>query len=185
MRPAGRCKLPCLSGCSLSWPHPPGPRDRDPTAHANLCLPTTSCPLVTFPCSISFQRARSISLAPSRDLLSSSLPPSLLSWRRLRSPAPGTRVFFGRGRCRPTPGGQVFSGPFAGDVHHQVRPPFGLPFLLCEIEHPNPNLLSVFGSDLITNFICMPTSFDCFAKIIWGPPPGATHALCLFECLLE
>jgi hypothetical protein len=63
-----------VSGCSLSWPHPPGPRDRDPTAHANLCLPTTSCPLVTFPCSISFQRARSISLAPSPPEISSLLP---------------------------------------------------------------------------------------------------------------
>jgi hypothetical protein len=25
-------------------------------------------------------------------------------------------------RCRPTPGGQVLFGPFAGDKHHQVHP---------------------------------------------------------------
>jgi hypothetical protein len=34
------------------------------------------------------------------------------------------------------------------------------PLPLCETEHPNPNLLFVFGSDLITG----PTYFDCFEK---------------------
>jgi hypothetical protein len=42
-----------------------------------------------------------------------------------------------------------------------------LPFPLCETEHPNPNLLFVFGSDLIASaYACiMPTNFNSFAKL--------------------
>jgi len=38
---------------------------------------------------------------------------------------------------------RCYLGPFAGDEHHQVRPPRGLPFLLSEAVHPNPNFLLV------------------------------------------
>ena len=72
----------------------------------------------------------------------------------------------GRRRCRPTPGAQVFFRPFTGDEHQQVRPPFGLPFLLCKTEHPDPNFLFVFGSDLITSvYACiMPSKLRLFCK---------------------
>jgi hypothetical protein len=33
--------------------------------------------------------------------------------------------------------------------HNLVRRPFGLPFLLCQTRHPNPNLLFVLRPDLI------------------------------------
>jgi len=58
--------------------------------------------------------------------------------------------------------------PLIRDEHHQVRPLSGLPFLMCATEHPNPSLLFVFGSDLLTSvYACiMPTNFDCCAKII-------------------
>ena len=58
--------------------------------------------------------------------------------------------------------------PLSRDEHHQVRPLSGLPFLMCATEHPNPSLLFVFGSDLLTSvYACiMPTNFDCCAKII-------------------
>ena len=49
------------------------------------------------------------------------------------------------------PGAKVFFGPFVGDEHHQVRPPLGLPFLLCETDHANPNRLFIFGSDPTTS----------------------------------
>lgn len=39
--------------------------------------------------------------------------------------------------------------PFAGDGHDLVRPSSTLLFMLCGTEHPSPNLLFVFGSDLI------------------------------------
>jgi hypothetical protein len=63
--------------------------------------------------------------------------------------------------CRPTPGAQVFFGPFAGDEHHQVRPPPWSSLPAVRTEHPNPNSLFVFGSDLISVYacvICLPTS---------------------------
>ena len=57
---------------------------------------------------------------------------------------------------RYSPGSQVFFGLFAVGEHHQVRACLlGLLFVLRESEHPNPNLLSVFGSDLTTKCICM------------------------------
>jgi len=57
-------------------------------------------------------------------------------WRRARNPPP-TDDWAG---CR------CYFGPFAGDEHHQVRPPLGLLFLLCETVRPSPNILFVFRS---------------------------------------
>jgi len=93
-------------------------------------------------------------------------PPFSLSLARSLSWAVATP---GRQSPPPTPGAQVFSGPFVGEEHHLVRPPLGLPFLLREtVHHPNPNLVFVFGSDLVTSaYACITaTNFDCFAKEI-------------------
>ena len=120
----------------------------------------------------------SVFRSPSVRALSPCGPPSLLlSLADDYARCPGLLRAEG-GRCRRTPGAQ----PFAGDEHHQVRPPLGLPFLLCETEHPNPNLLFVIGSGLITSvYACiMPTSFDCFAKNYLGPP-----WYIIFECLVK
>ena len=74
-------------------------------------------------------------------LFSSSVTPSCA----LSATAPpGAQVFFGGSLAALR---KVFFGPFAGDEHHQVRPSLGLPFLLCETEHPN--LTYYLYSDLI------------------------------------
>jgi hypothetical protein len=84
--------------------------------------------------------------------LSLSIPP--ISWRRWtprRRPTPWRRLDVA-GALR-----QVFAIPFSGDKHPTGMPTPCIPFLLCENEHPNPNLrpwaiwLFVFGSDLITS----------------------------------
>jgi hypothetical protein len=41
----------------------------------------------------------------------------------------------------PTPGAEVFVGPYAGDEHPPGMPIPYFPFLLCETEHINPNLI--------------------------------------------
>ena len=69
--------------------------------------------------------------------------------RRARNP-PSTDDWAGR-RC--------YFGPFAGDEHHQVRPPLGLLFLLCETVRPSPNVLFVFGSE--SNYKCMYMHVSC------------------------
>lgn len=43
-----------------------------------------------------------------------------------------------------------YFSPFLGDNHHQVRYTLGLPFLLCDSVHPNPNLLLYSDLNLIT-----------------------------------
>ena len=58
--------------------------------------------------------------------LSSSVTPSVRA-----TPRTPTDDWAGR-RC--------YFGPFAGDEHHQVRPPLGLLFLLCETVRPSPNI---------------------------------------------
>ena len=78
----------------------------------------------------------------------------------------------GRSSPPPRPGAQVFAAPFAGEEHHLVRPPLGLPFLLRETVHnPNPNLVFVFGSDLVTSVYAYitATNFDCLAKKYVSP----------------
>ena len=64
-----------------------------------------------------------------------------------------------------SPVARVFFVPLEIDGHNQV--PFGLLYLLFGTEHSKPNLLFVFGSDLIaTVHACiMLTNFDCFAKL--------------------
>jgi len=73
--------------------------------------------------------------------------------RRARNP-PSTDDWAGR-RC--------YFGPFAGDEHHQVRPPLGLPLLLCETVRPNPNLLFVFGSES-NYYVHVYTNFGCYSR---------------------
>ena len=74
-------------------------------------------------------------------------------------------------RRRPTPGSEAFVGIFTGDEHPPGIPTPSLPFLLCETEHPNPNL-NLFG-------YLMSTSFEIFAKIIGCTCPFTGSALVL------
>ena len=74
-------------------------------------------------------------------------------------------------RRRPSPGAEAFVGIFAGDEHPPGIPTPSLPFLLCETEHPNPNL-NLFG-------YLMSTSFEIFAKIIGCTCPFTGSALVL------
>ena len=188
--------LPCLA-VPFADPRPSGPRDRDPTAHTNLDVPTTSSYLfllaflspltgdrqqayLPFPCSVppACARARSPCGPPSRDLLSPSLPSSL-SCRRLRQvPRSRSGVLGGRGRSLPPyarcPGLlralRRRRAPPARYVHH----PLVSHSCCANPSTPNPRLLFVFGSGLITSvYACiMPTSFDCFCekKNYLGPP---------------
>lgn len=78
-------------------------------------------------------------------------------------------------------GAQVLFGPFAGEV----RPSLGLPFLLYETEHPNPNLIypDLIELQVYMHVLCLqPTNIDCFAKNI-----GSTcvHTCALLPLMLE
>ena len=44
-------------------------------------------------------------------------------------------------RRRPKPGAEAFVGLFAGNEHPPGTPTPSLPFMLCEAEHRNPNLM--------------------------------------------
>jgi hypothetical protein len=48
---------------------------------------------------------------------------------------------------RPTPGGEAFVGLFTGDEHSPGILTPSTPFLLCETEHPNPNLKAIWQFD--------------------------------------
>ncbi|PWZ53080.1 hypothetical protein Zm00014a_002426 [Zea mays] len=70
-------------------------------------------------------------------------------------PRPSWRQLGGR-RCRPTPGAEATFRPLAGDEHQcssapPVTPTPCLPFLLFEAVYPNPNLVFILGSDLISS----------------------------------
>jgi hypothetical protein len=66
-----------------------------------------------------------------------------------------SRRRLGYSRRRPTPGSQGFVGPFSGSKHQQGMPAPCIPCLLCEAEHPKPNLsysgFFITGSDLIAS----------------------------------
>jgi hypothetical protein len=96
-------------------------------------------------------------------------------YRTSTSPVPGHQL---PAAAALLPIAQVFVGPFAGDEHppEQVCLPPSLPFLLCKIEYPDPNLsyLAIcirMGSVLITSVIpalCLRTMF--FLAKIMGVP---------------
>jgi len=72
-----------------------------------------------------------------------------------------------RRRRRPTPGVQLFVGPFPGTEHPPGMPP-SPPLPLCESEHLKPNLSylaicnRIWYSSKCIHVLIMPSSFDFF-----------------------
>jgi len=99
-----------------------------------------------------------------------SLPPTPLSSPTTGWTTAAAAAYAAALRQVPTP--SSVSSPATST--HQVFPPLlfpSLPFLLCETEHPNPNL-NLFG-------YLMSTSFEIFAKIIGCTCPFTGSALVL------
>ena len=111
-------------------------------SHSHLSLPSAS----------SLQLPSHLSPSPSRRPAAGHLARGCASARaggrhgapfgEYAAPGPGGR----RRQARNPPstddwaGRRCYFGPFAGDEHHQVRPPLGLLFLLCETVCPSPNI---------------------------------------------